>query len=379
MIRRPAALPAIVAATLLTLCALGSRGDAQTGPLGTTAEAGTAVYRNDDGLRVLSPWAGVRQQVGVPLSVHAGWKADVVTSASVDVITAATRRFEETRHQAELDGRYRLGDLQLSAGYTGSTERDTTSHYMNLGAQGEFLERNLTLGLNYGLSLDRLGTAYDLPEQRHHRTSHVIDLVATQLLGPSTLVSAGYGVQLMRGFLSSAYRRVPLFPTNTDLWNRQYAQWVAERHPDSRDRHAASLRVKHAFSPRVFGTAWWRGYLDTWSMRSHTAELGLGVDLGHGFLLELADRVYRQSSVSFYRSVYTVNRAYITRDRRLGKMYTNVTRLDGRYVSGRFEALLRGELHWTRYADFRALIGNDLSKMPDTLALVVEAALAVGF
>ena len=366
--------------TTLALLLIGHQGHGQgvpEGRFGFVSETGATVYRNDDGLRVLSPYAKVRQRVAEPVVVGAGWGADIISSASVDVVTAATKRFDETRHEADLDVLWAWRDYRFSAAWMGSTENDTDTHFLVGGAEMDLMQRNLTLKLSYGLGLDRLGSVYESEEIWRDRTTHQLEAAATQLLGPATLASGTYSLQAQRGFLASRYRQVPLFPGNAGLWRREHAQWVPERHPDSRDRHALGLRLRHAFGPRLFAFTAWRGYLDTWSMRSHTAELGLGLDLGHGLLLELANRGYRQSSVSFYRAVYTVNREYLTRDRRLGKMYSDITRLDLRWVGGKIETLLRGELHWTRYDDFRTLVDEGLGDMPDTLGLVIQAAVAL--
>ncbi len=345
--------------------------------IGMHAETGSSVYRNDDGLRVISPWASVRQHVGEPTEIGASWKADIISAATVDVVSAATMRFDETRQEGSLSVNHAWRDLRLSGAYTGSTESDTRNHWLALGGDLDLIDRNVTAHLGYGLGLDRLGSGRESDELWRDRTVHQIDASVLQVLGPATTASAAYSLQLVRGFQSSVYRHVPLLPSDPSLWRRSYAQWVPERHPDSRDRHAFSLQARHAFSPRFFGHASWRGYLDTWSMRAHTAELGVGVDLGGGWLIELANRGHRQSRVSFYRSVYTVNRDYLTRDRRLGEMWSDITRLDLRWLHGRWQALLRGEAHWTRYADFQAVVGELLEPMPDTWALVVQAAIAI--
>ena len=365
-------------ALLLVLASAGSQAQpVPDGRFGFVSETGATVYRNDDGLRVLSPFANVRQRIADQVVLGAGWRADVISSASVDVVTAATKRFDETRHQADLDVLWASRNLRFSAAWAGSTENDTDTHFLTGGGEMDLLERNLTVRLSYGLGLDRLGSVYEPDDVWRDRTSHQIDAVATQVLGPSTVAAASYGLLMQRGFLASRYRQVPLFPRNEGLWSRAHAQWVPERHPEARDRHALGLRLRHAFSARLFGLVSWRGYLDTWSMRSHTAEIGVGLDLGHGLLIELANRGYRQSSVSFYRPVYTVNRQYLTRDRRLGKMISDITRLDLRWIGGRLETLLRGELHWTRYDDFRTLVDEGLGAMPDTLGLVIQAAVAL--
>ena len=56
--------------------------------VGLRADSGTAVYRNDDNAIVVRPWAHITQRAGGPLSVGAGWRADLITAASVDLVTA---------------------------------------------------------------------------------------------------------------------------------------------------------------------------------------------------------------------------------------------------------------------------------------------------
>ena len=154
-------------------------------------------------------------------------------------------------------------------------------------------------------------------------------------------------------------------------------QWTAERHPEQRTRHGFTVTGKHALTSWLFTGLRWRGYLDTWAMRSHEGEVSVGVDLGRGFTVELAERLYWQSRVSFYRAIYTVNRDYITRDRRLGGMLSNIAKLDVRWVGQRFEVLARGALHWTRYDDFRVPVAGRFEPMADTMAMVIQLALAM--
>ena len=170
---------------------------------------------------------------------------------------------------------------------------------------------------------------------------------------------------------------MPLVPRDPALWLHSQAQWVAERHPDSRTRHGLTLEGRQAVGRSLFLRATYRGYLDTWAIRSNTGELGATLDVGHGLEIELANRLYWQSRASFYRSMYTVDRAYITRDRRLTGQWSNAVDLNLRWKWRVVELLAQGMLIWTRYDDFRTVDGDRFVPMADTIATVLQAAVSV--
>ncbi|MBW2256540.1 MAG: hypothetical protein JRI25_18355 [Deltaproteobacteria bacterium] len=70
-----------------------------------------------------------------------------------------------------------------------------------------------------------------------------------------------------------------------------------------------------------------------------------------------------------------MNREYITADRRLAKLMTNIAALSLRPRTEQTEWLIRGELHWTRYPDHQILLGDDLVDTPDVWGFVGQ----VGF
>ena len=360
----------LFAAVLLTVA------DAAAQKTGLRAEAGLVHYANSDDLLVTSPWAKAQQEIGERWVVNGGWEADVISAASVDIVTAATEGFTETRQEATIGGQLTVDTVTAGVGYIASIESDTHAHTISASGQIELLSRNLTLGLSYGLSLMEIGTVMEPSELWRNRTVHQVDVSASQVLGRNTIGSLSYTLQARTGLLSSAYQRVPLFPRDQQLWTRDNAHWVAERHPDEHFRHALALSARHSFSPNVFVNSSYRGYLDSWAMRANSAELGFDFRLGEGMVLEASNRFHWQSSVSFYRPVYTVNRAFITRDRKLGKMMSNIAKLAFRPSRKQFESLISFEMHWTRYDEHYGLIGSTLAQTPDVFAGVFRAAFA---
>lgn len=362
----PLRRPALVAAAALLAMLACTQGAARR-PLGLQVDAGTTVYANDDALTVVSPWADVRQQVSDEVAVSGGWTADVISTASVDIITAATSPYRETRNEGRVSVEVKQGEVLWGAGYIASIEPDTHVHTGTVHGQVDLLSRRLTVGLTYGLGYGRIGTWQEPKSLWRDRWIHDVVVVATGVLDRNTVAGVSYTFEQNSGDLASAYRRVPLFPADEALWERPHAQWVAERHPSARGRHAFSLTARRALTDQLFLRATWRGYFDTWAIRSHAGEVGFAVDFGP-VGVEVSDRFNWQSRASFYRSVYTVNRELITADRRLGELMTNIAALAVRPRVGDFELVVRGELQWTRYVDHYGLVGDDLVATPDTLA-----------
>ena len=75
--------------------------------------------------------------------------------------------------------------------------------------------------------------------------------------------------------------------------------------------------------------------------------------------------------------MYSVDREFITRDRRLAGQLSNSVDLDLRVKLRLFEVLLQGLFVWTRYDDFRTVEVDRFVPMADTLAAVIQAAVSV--
>ncbi len=360
--------------SLLFLCQLAAAADdSATEPVAIEAEAGISHYINDDDLTVVGPWANYKQSLVGPMSASVGWTADVITAASVDVVSSATGAFRETRNQVNGQLLADINDTRASAVYVYSTERDTHSHTAGATGEVDLFQKNATLGATYALTALKMGAADEPTEFWDPRTVNDLSLNFTQVLGKQTIAGLGYSLSLWSGDLASPYLQVPVFPSDENNWNRESAQWVDERHPDRRGRHSANLHLRQALSERVYMHGKWRGYLDTWSMRAHSTEVGGHFDLGKGLLLDATDRLHWQSRVSFQRGVHTVNREYISSDRRLGEMITNIASLAIRPRFGEnVQLVARAEFHWTHYVNQQALLDDGVQELPDVLGLVSQ-------
>jgi hypothetical protein len=288
------------------------------------AEAALRVYTDDDDITVVSPSARAETTAGV-IAVEVDASADVVTGASIDVVTAASpRSISERRLELGLAAARpvaRAGTIALSSSVRGSVENDHSAARAGAGARVELLDRQLTLETRYLGGRDAIGSASD-PDFHEARTLHQLSATASLVLDPRTIADVVLEGTRSSGYHASPYRRVPLvasgWPTPT---------WLAEEVPGLRRSIAAAARLRHALGTRWFTTLGYRAYRDDWSIASHTASVDLRWQLGGRALVGLDARAYLQDGAGFYRSTYVIADGgemppWRTRDRTLGPMRT---------------------------------------------------------
>jgi len=346
-------------------------------------EAGVATYRDDMDTVIWSPHASAGAVVPGEVEVDVHWTADVITSASVDVVTAATPRMSETRHELGIAAsREKLvADTDVDASYAYSFENDSDSHIFQAGAVRRLAQDNWELGLRYSLSLNRVGVR-DQPRRDWRRmNAHGADLTLARVLGPRTLLGVGYSFYYYDGYQASPYRRVPVQLGN-DL---RSAMWVDEQVPDRRLRHALTARARRALGDRWVASGEYRFYFDDWGVTANTLRFDEAVELPWRLSARLEQRFGLQSQASFYQKLYTEERIYRTRDRRLsdhlsGLVGATLLRDLGELAGfGSVDAYLVGDLMLWQFSDFGVpeLTSTSRATM-STLGTVVGGIIQIG-
>jgi hypothetical protein len=273
-----------------------------------TLDLRTGVYQDSDATFISTTTVAARGTVKDLVTVEARYLADVITSASIDVVTAATTAFHEVRHEAEGGLSYHDGTRTAAVGYIYSVENDWESHTINGGFSHDVARHNLTLGVAGTFVTNAVGRSGDA---NFHRSLTVGGGVAsiTATPGPRDLVSLSYTFSYLDGYQASPYRYV-LF---TDGSSRGA---VPENDPQTRMRHAGTLRWNHhLFRDSVIQSSL-RAYGDDWGILSLTA--GLEYLVGFGDLtLGLHVRGYGQEHAAFYKPTYDGPELYMTADREL--------------------------------------------------------------
>lgn len=292
-----------VPATRLTAAIAGLVAAFVAGNANADGRVGTwlSVYSDDDRLTVVSPQLSVRADARDDVEVSAGYDVDVISSATVDVTTAASPRgYTEQRHglRASLSWR-RDAATQLALAYVPSWEPDYRSHALSAQLVREWRDRRLATKLDLRWVDDQVGRSGDEMFRWRDKTVLAAAGSVSWIFDPRTIGELTYELQLARGFLASAYRYVGVG------WEDGSGIAVPEAVPDRRIRHAVAGHVRRALADSWYGRAGYRFYGDSWGVTSHTGD----VELQRAFA---ADRIiagaslrgYRQSGASFHREHY---------------------------------------------------------------------------
>ena len=119
------------------------------------------------GVLIDGPSLLVRKKVGKNLSVVGNHYVDMVSSASIDVVTTASPYTEE-RTQWSLGFDYLRGSTTISTNYTSSVESDFDAETWSFGVSQDMFGDLTTLSLGYSYGDDIVGMSTDPTFQREN-------------------------------------------------------------------------------------------------------------------------------------------------------------------------------------------------------------------
>jgi hypothetical protein len=298
-----------------------------------------ASYADTDHVFVETP--SIAGAVSNPLtgwSVDGSYLVDVVSAASVDIVSTASRRWEEVRQAGTLDAAYKPNDFGVSVASALSVEPDYVSWMVGGSLTRDLLQKNLTLLLGYFHTNDtagRTGTPFSVFSEQ--LDSEAFKAGATMVVNRTTTLAFIVDSIFENGNQAKPYRYIPLFAPGTsvplgasiDLVNsiRESARPL-ERLPLSRQRYALSARLAHRFhrstlrlDERIYG--------DSWLLLATTTDARYLFDLGPRVETGPHARLHVQNGVDFWERAYTLEPGfndpeYRTGDRELGPL-VNVT------------------------------------------------------
>lgn len=333
---------------LLAVAVALAGGAADAEPAG---EATLRIYVDDDDITVISPSVHAAAEAG-GVSLAADATADVVSGASIDVITSASPRpIDERRLELGVRAARPLPSVgEVAATVRGTHENDHDGIHGGVTLRRELLGHRLTAEARYLGGAEALGSATDATFRRT-RTRHQAALGATLVLGPRTVLSGVVEWTRIAGYQASPYRRVavvmPDWPT---------PMWLDEQVPERRHTLAAEARWRRALGDAWFASLAYGAHRDTWSMTAHTASAEVRHQPGERLLLGGAVRGYLQDGADFYRDrIEGEAPAWRTRDRTLGPMRTLFASLtaDAVLVPGQpWHAVVSGGVLASWFPDF---------------------------
>jgi hypothetical protein len=334
----------------------------------------TMLYHDSDHVDVVSP----QLTAVAPLDdgggeISATGVVDVISAASVDVVSEATPGFTEVREEGDLRASKRFGAWLPGLHLRTSHEPD----YLSNGG-GVSFERRLggpdtvltgSLDATYDV-VGRHGTAFS----DWSRTLWTVagEIGITQNLGPQTILRAVYTLTEQDGYLAKPYRYVPLFDAagiaaatgagvTLDLatFDRyRLSDRPPENVPATRTRHALGARVLR-YLPAIDGSI--RGdlrlYADDWFVASATVEVGLRAQATARWTVELISRTYFQSAAWFWQRTYVVPDdmsipTYRTVDKDLAETFGQMGSARAAWRKGRWEIDGEVSVLYDKFVDY---------------------------
>ena len=324
-------------------------------PLDVQSKAEFSGYTDSDAVTVFTPAASatVEDPLG-GVSVSGGYLVDIVSAASVDIVSTASPNWHEVRQAADLRVQYKPGNVGLSAKTALSYEPDYLSLSGGVNALFDLSDKNLTLSLGYAYGRDTAGrtgtpfSVYSLALQRH-----ALDASLAAVLDRSTLFTVTANCLLENGRQEKPYRYLPLFGGSTfvprgagvALVNElRLPGSVSEAVPDTRQRVALSGRLAHRAKASTLLLDQ-RLYADSWALLAATADLRWVVDASSRLYLWPHLRTHVQTGVSFWRRAYVAQLgdaslavpAYRTGNRELSPLWSQTFGGGARYNLGGLE------------------------------------------
>jgi hypothetical protein len=290
-------------------------------------EAGAAIYvhGDTDHTTVVAPRLRVQVPITETTKATAIYAVDVWTSASIDIMTSASRvPVTEQRDEIDLSVDHELTDVTLTLGYRYSTEPDYVSHSVSGGFGYDFADNNSTLAVGFSGSTDTVGRAGD-PKFSEGVGTLGGRLSFTQVLSSTTVGQAIYELTRAAGYQASPYRFVGIggdgqCTSSTGDMTGTATLCVPEVAPHTRLRHALGVELRQALGKETALQGGYRFYTDSWGVMSHTARLELAWSPNADTVLAGRYRLYTQGAANHYKNIYDSLEDYVTRDKELSPL-----------------------------------------------------------
>ena len=205
-----------------------------------------ASYTDTDHVTVYSPSiAGSIDNVTQGMSLRGSYLVDVVSAASVDIVSTASRAWHEVRNAGTLETEYKPHDFGVTIGGSVSSEPDYLSYGIGFALAHDFDEKNTTLTAGYGYGHDIAGRGSTPFSVFSRVIEHgTFNLGLTQVVNKSTVASLSADMVLDNGDQSKPYRYIPMFSSSVaaNVPLGASIDWVnANRLPGAAARAAPAL------------------------------------------------------------------------------------------------------------------------------------------
>ena len=277
------------------------------------------------GLEVNGPSILVRKSIGKQTSVWGNYYVDSISSATIDVVTSASKYTEE-RTEKSLGVDYLYDNTTMSLSYTTSVENDFDAKSANFGISQLMFGDLTTVSLGYARGSDTIGKTGD-PDFEREAERQKYSLGLSQVLTKNLLADLSFETITDEGYLNNPYRTVRFLITPTSYGKE------TEIYPNTRTSHAAAIRALYYLPYRAAIRAEVRAFTDTWGINANMAEIGYTHPFRDNWIFEIKYRTYSQTQADFYSDLFARESEFdfIARDKELSTYTTQTVGLGATY------------------------------------------------
>lgn len=268
------------------------------------------------GVEVKGPSVIVRKKINESFDASVTGDIDMVSSASIDVLTSASP-YKERRTQWSAGMDYLRGKTTYSLSYLNSNEPDYKSNNASINVSEDMFGDLTTVTLGYSRGWDdvkaRQSAGVYAEKGTMDRRNYRVGL--SQILTKSFIVSLNYESVSQEGYLQNPYRSVRFCSDAACLATGTQA----EIYPRTRTSNAVAIDGMYYLPYRASIKAAYRFYTDTWGILGHTGELAYVHPINAAWTAEAGLRYYTQTRADFYSDLFPFIDAqnFLARDKML--------------------------------------------------------------
>jgi hypothetical protein len=279
------------------------------------------------GVTIDGPSVLLRKKFAEKYSVSANYYMDMVSSASIDVMTTASPYTEE-RTQGSLAFDLLQGKTQYSVSYTLSDESDYTANTASFDLSQDIFGDLVTVSFGFSQGWDEVRKNGDSAfeetvDRRNYRFG--LQLIVT----PRLMTGLNYEAITDEGFLNNPYRSVRYL----DETSARGFSFQPELYPHTRTSNAVAINARYFLPHRASVHGEYRYFTDTWGIDANTASIGYTHPWGKRWIFEVGYRWYDQSAADFYSDLFPRADAqnFLARDKELSTFTSHMFSLGATY------------------------------------------------
>ena len=326
------------------------------------------MYHSYDGggVEIDGPSVLILKKIGQNVALSGNYYVDSISSASIDVVTTASK-YNEDRTEVSVGADYMRGASIMSISYTNSDEDDYESDSASFGVSMDMFGNMTTVTLGFSRSWDTVENNNDKSFSKSvDRWNYRAGI--SQVLTKDMIMEFNYEAITDEGFLNNPYR-TDRYADPTSPIGYSYEPEV---YPNTRTSNAFAVRALYYLPYSAATTSAvtalygeYRFFDDTWHVTAHNIGVGLIHPLDNGWVLEGRYRYYTQDEADFYSDLFPHqdSQNFRSRDKELSKFTSNTIGFTVSYdfVQNGWRAIDRGSINFAYdhiifdYDDFRDL------------------------